>query len=163
MDKFCKFCGSLHTMPEYPKTCTACNQVSWINPIPVAVLGLRVRDFAGKKGILIGERGIPPHKGQMALISGFVDPTDKSIEHAAVRELSEETGITISHTNVKIVSSHNVGRNMLIFCRTSVPMNVHDVLNQFKANEECPRIDIAWAPQELAFDMHTKMLKVFAG
>jgi ADP-ribose pyrophosphatase YjhB (NUDIX family) len=161
MDKFCKFCGVEHTATEYPKTCRACEQITWINPTPVAVIGLRVRDTNGRVGILIGERGIQPQKGRMALISGFVDPHDASIEHAAVRELREETGIVISHEDVEMVSSFNTGKNMLVFCRSKIVVDIHDVLSQFKANYECPRIDIAWTAQELAFEAHTKMLGVF--
>lgn len=161
MDKFCKFCGTEHIAAEYPKTCVSCKQITWVNPIPVAVIGLCVGHSDGREGILIGERGIQPQKGMMALISGFVDPADETIEAAAVRELSEETGIQLSVNDVEMVSSYNTGRNMLVFCRSKVVLSYETVMSQFKPNYECPRIDIAWEPRELAFETHTKMLGVF--
>lgn len=161
MDKFCKFCGIEHAAVEYPKHCKTCNQITYVNPTPVAVIGVKVRSPNGRIGILIGERGIQPQKGMMALISGFVDPGDLTIEHGAVRELFEETGIVVPVEDVEMVSSYNTGKNMLVFCRAKTVLEYEDVMAQFKPNYECPRIDIAWESRDLAFESHTKMLGVF--
>ena len=42
--------------------------------------------------VLLIKRGIPPFKGRMAIPGGFVHQNE-SLEHAAVRELKEETGV----------------------------------------------------------------------
>ncbi|MCX4998623.1 NUDIX hydrolase [Streptomyces longwoodensis] len=44
--------------------------------------------------VLLIERGWPPHKGQLALPGGHVDPGETS-RTAAARELLEETGIDV--------------------------------------------------------------------
>ena len=46
-----------------------------------------------KKEILLIQRKFAPYKGKWALPGGFVD-MDETLEQAAFRELSEETGIT---------------------------------------------------------------------
>ena len=42
--------------------------------------------------VLLIKRGIPPFKGRMAIPGGFVHENE-SLEHAALRELKEETGV----------------------------------------------------------------------
>ena len=51
------------------------------------------KEIGIKKEILLIQRKFAPYKGKWALPGGFVD-MDETLEQAAVRELSEETGIT---------------------------------------------------------------------
>lgn len=157
MSQFCTHCGVRHTASDYPKLCQGCRQITFINPTPVAVLLVPVRERNGrKKGLLIGRRNIEPKKGEFALIGGFVDMQDASVEHAAARELFEETCITIDPQRIKPVSSYNTGRNMLVFCRSEV-IDEYD-LDVFQPNKECVGIKVAWDPEELAFPSHTEVM-----
>lgn len=61
-------------------------------PIPVTVDICALTVLDGLPHILIVERGLTPFAGQPALPGGFVLPNE-SLEHAAQRELAEETGI----------------------------------------------------------------------
>ena len=157
MDKFCKFCGVEHVAQEYPKKCEACESITWVNPIPVAVLLQPVTDGL-RTGVLIGQRAIQPMRGQWGLPGGFVDPKDRSIEHAACRELLEETGATAHPEFVKLIGSFSTIKNMLVFCKSEQVLLWKNVERGFKANNECSAIDVAWEPRSLCFQSHTDYL-----
>lgn len=56
-----------------------------------------------KKEVLLGRKG---PKELLVFPGGFVDPTDKSLEDAAARELSEEVGINLETTDYFYVGSY---------------------------------------------------------
>lgn len=52
-------------------------------------------DPKGFPSVLLIERGHPPFVGHLALPGGYVE-NDETFHQAAVRELAEETGVTVS-------------------------------------------------------------------
>jgi len=163
MDKFCKFCGVEHTAAEYPKTCEACTQTTWINPTPVAVLLQPVVD-GDRRGIIIGERGIEPQKGNWGLPGGFIDPNDADVIAAARREFWEETGIEATPADLmQLYWSFSNRRQLLLFVIARCAMDIK-MLDGFVPNYECPSIRVSWEPEELCFESHTAaMAKYFRG
>jgi NADH pyrophosphatase NudC (nudix superfamily) len=159
MDKFCKFCGTEHTATEYPKACSSCGNITFINPIGVAVLLLPVSFPLGSVGLLVAQRGIQPCKDGWALVGGFQELSDASIEHAAVRELVEETGLVIDPVDVRLISSYNNGRNMMAFCEAKTPIPMAQVLKDFVPTNEVPAIRAILEPEELCFGSHTDVVK----
>ncbi|MCQ2251642.1 MAG: NUDIX domain-containing protein [Bacteroidales bacterium] len=58
---------------------------------------------ADKKRILLITRGNHPFANCLALPGGFYTPTDDTIENCAIRELREETGISLSASDLQLI------------------------------------------------------------
>lgn len=150
---YCGFCGAKHLAREYPKRCTFCNNVTYVNPVPVAVL---IPPMQGG-GILLGRRGIEPCMGELALIGGFANPGE-TLEGAAGREFSEETGASTPR-GIRPLWSHPAtggGRILLFHTCDPIPMSVFD---RFTPNEETQELVITHQPIELCFSTHTDSLR----
>jgi len=160
MDFFCKYCGSKHEDSTYPKTCQSCENITWINPTPVAVIIQPVLDSSNKVGVLVGKRLNEPFVGGWNLIGGYIDTSDKNVIDAAVRELEEETGIITSQSSVNLFWSFSDGRHLLIFCENTSLLPISS-LGYFRPNDECSEIRVAWEPEELCFGSHTTALKMW--
>ena len=89
--RFCHLCGgpvSLKTEDGSTRDfCPECNLIFYENPLPVvsAIVALN-------RQILFVKRGKKPYKGSWCLPTGFAE-VGESIEEAALRELTEETGV----------------------------------------------------------------------
>jgi 8-oxo-dGTP diphosphatase len=59
--------------------------------VAVDLAVLTVHD--GSLQVMLVRRGIPPYEGMLALPGGFLASTSEDLDHAAARELSEETGL----------------------------------------------------------------------
>lgn len=154
---FCSYCGNKFTAKSsFPRTCENCGNITYINPIPVSILIQPVKN----RGILLIRRGLEPGKGRLALPGGFVD-FGESWQEAGARELSEEAGISVSSSGIsefRIISSEE-GRLVLIFgigreiLESEMPV--------FVPSEESTERVIVNSPEELAFPLHTKVLKEY--
>jgi 8-oxo-dGTP diphosphatase len=61
--------------------------------------------------ILLVQRGNEPFKGCWALPGGFME-MDETLEHAAVRELEEETGLKVEEKSIRLVGVYStLGRD----------------------------------------------------
>src|SRR5439155_25795814 len=90
----CSYCGTRFADgAPWPRQCAACAQISYLNPLPVAVLVLPVDG-----GVLAIRRSIRP-AGKLALPGGFID-LGESLQAACARELREETQLVIDETAV---------------------------------------------------------------
>ena len=124
---FCQRCGTelrevdLDSRPRLK--CPACGYVQYQNPVPgVGVL----IEHEGRLALI--RRGHPPHQGQWALPAGFIE-ADESVEHAAVREAREETGLNIELDELFGVYSFPEGppRSGLIIFYLARPTNPADL------------------------------------
>jgi ADP-ribose pyrophosphatase YjhB (NUDIX family) len=106
----CAYCGQRFAdRAGWPRTCVACEQVTYRNPLPVAVLAVPVEE----SGVLMVRRVRPPVG--LALPSGYIEHGERW-QDAAARELAEETAIRVDAAAIRelIVRSGEDG-TLLVF------------------------------------------------
>lgn len=115
---YCPVCGNkLGTREEggrLRQACDNCGYVHYVNPVPA--VGIIIE---AEGGIVLIRRLNPPHRGQWALPSGFVE-ADESAEEAAAREAEEETGLKVEVLELFGVNSFPEGpplSGIMIFYR----------------------------------------------
>ena len=147
----CHFCGSAYAANAgFPKTCSACGQTVWSNPLPVAVVLVKIDD-----GVLIIQRGIDPAKGQWALPGGFLE-TGESWQEGAAREVREETGLVLPRGDIQLIDALSVAQNrqIIIFCMTRSRYSRTDF--HFEPCEETLDLRVMKTPEALAFSAHSE-------
>jgi ADP-ribose pyrophosphatase YjhB (NUDIX family) len=151
----CSFCGAAFDLAApWPRTCATCDNTSFLNPLPVAVM---VVPIAG--GVLTVRRNIEPARGKLALPGGYINQGE-TWQAAGVREVKEETGLTIPPDEVQLLAIHSARHDTLLIFGATAPRTPQD-LHTFTPNEETSELVIVREPQELAFHYHTQMLKEF--
>ncbi len=115
---YCPVCGQTLTQREeggrLRPACDNCGYVHYVNPVPG--VGLLI-EMDG--GLVLIQRGNPPHKGEWTLPSGFVE-ADESAEEAALREAEEETGLKVQIIELAGINSFPEGppvSGIMIFFR----------------------------------------------
>ncbi|MBI4433176.1 NUDIX domain-containing protein [Candidatus Uhrbacteria bacterium] len=150
----CSYCGTTFPIDlAWPRRCARCENTSFRNPIPVAVVLLPY-----DHGIIAIRRSIPPGQGELALPGGFLEVPDDWCVGGA-RELEQETGIRMDpHTidpHPYAVESTPDGTRLLIF---GLAEPLVGALPPFTPSEETSERVILRAPTKLAFPIHTRIL-----
>jgi 8-oxo-dGTP pyrophosphatase MutT (NUDIX family) len=151
----CSYCG--HPFVEdqpWPRQCLSCRQTSFLNPLPVSVVLLPVDE-----GLLVIRRGIEPHQGKLALPGGYIN-LGESWQEAGARELAEETGITIVPAQIREFRIRSAPDGTLLLFGLAPPLSAAD-LPPFVPTPETTEQLILTAPVELAFPLHTEVVKIF--
>ena len=142
--RHCVLCGTALTPPAPPHgdrkpQCPACG---WFRPtyaLPVALVLAHTSD--GR--VLLARRNSWP-AGRWALIAGFIE-VGETAEHAAVRELAEETGLT--GTNIRVRRTLASGENLLVCIEAEIdgePQAGSDVDEVLLAPADPDRIPPGW-------------------
>ena len=154
----CSYCGHAFAVNQpWPRRCAGCDNTSFVNPLPVAVLLLPVDD-----GIVVIRRGIPPQEGWLALPGGFID-FGETWQAGAARELYEETYIRIPPEDVALYRVASTPHNQLLIFGLAKPRTEAELPPFVPTNETTERM-ILRGPRELAFLLHTQALEdYFAG
>lgn len=157
----CSYCGAAFAAGlGWPRTCGACGNTSYLNPLPVAVLVLPVTDPGGD-GLLIVRRNIPP-AGKLALPGGFIDHGE-AWQAAAARELREEAQVIVDPATIRELRVLSAPDGTLLVFGAAPPVAAAD-LPPFVPNAETQERLVAREPIELAFPLHTQVMgEWFAG
>jgi 8-oxo-dGTP diphosphatase len=152
----CSYCGTAYAPGSgWPRTCAACGEITWRNPLPVAVALVPVIiDADGRTGLVVVRRGIEPGYGQLALPGGFID-VGESWQEALARELREETTIEADPARVRLfdVQSPPTAPTLQIF--GLLPPRPADELPPAGPTEEVLDWTVATGPLDLVFSTHT--------
>lgn len=100
--RYCPKCGSDHfeIHNALSRHCAACGFTYYQNPRASTAAFI----LNGKGELLVARRGKEPAKGTLDLPGGFVD-NEENAEQGMVREIMEETGLSISPGDVNYVFS----------------------------------------------------------
>lgn len=144
----CSYCGA--AFPEglaWPRTCPACGNISYVNPLPVSVVLLPVDDE-----LLLIRRTVAPQIGQLALPGGFIN-VGESWQEAGARELWEETGIRIAAADIRLFDAQSAPDGTVLIFGLAPAVRASD-LPPFVPTNETSETVIARGPTALAFSTH---------
>ncbi len=153
----CSYCGSPYPAESpWPRLCAGCGETTWRNPLPVAVLLVPVELAGGAHGLVVVRRDIDPGRGHLCLPSGYIEHGE-SWQEAAVRELSEEAGLTADPADIRLFDVHSVPNGaVLIF--GLLPPRPEAELPAFTPNEESTERSLLTGPAHLAFPSQSRVV-----
>ena len=156
-NRYCSYCGSPFEADQpYPRQCSACGQITYLNPTPVSVVLAPVDG-----GLLAIRRAYQPHRGRLALPGGYVN-LGESWRQAGARELFEETGLEIDPAEIQLFELLDAPDDSLIIFGLAAPRSQTD-LPAFTPNPEASERVVIHEASKLAFHIYvTAAQKYFA-
>lgn len=155
----CSYCGAPFSPDAlWPRTCSACGNTSFRNPLPVCVVLVPI-NADGFPGILAIRRAIPPKIGKLALPGGFIN-YGETWQEAGAREVFEETSLRIDPAEIREYRVQSAPDGTLIIFSLALPRLLSD-LPAFIPNEESSERIVLTRPAPMAFGLHDEMVSAF--
>lgn len=148
----CSYCGTRFlSLKQWPIICHSCGNSNYRNPIPVVVLLVPVGE-----GLLVARRNIEPQKGTLVLPGGYLD-LGETWQEGAIRELYEETGISVSVDEITLYDVHNGLDDTLVISGLAArqPENSLRPFSSYETQE----IALITKPIELGFPLHNLLVR----
>jgi 8-oxo-dGTP diphosphatase len=155
----CSYCGNQFD-PEatFPRACNSCLNVTYINPLPVAVTLIGTR-YQESTGVILVQRNIEPKKGMWALPGGYLE-AGETWQEGTVREIREEIGLVIPPSDIELKGvTTAMNGNLLIFSSTKTLIPWDQIV--FDPNTEVSALGFSCVEKELAFPSHTEYLNKY--
>jgi ADP-ribose pyrophosphatase YjhB (NUDIX family) len=148
----CSYCGQRFAQRAgWPRSCAACGNVSYRNPLPVAVLAVPVEDL----GILMVRR--VDHPAGLALPSGYIEFGERW-QDAAARELAEETGICVDPVAIRELKVRSGADGTLLIFATA-PAIARSELAAFAPSAEVSELVVVSGRREdVVFPLDVEVL-----
>jgi len=130
--------------------CSKCEFVHWDNPKPVTATLVPMDE-----GLILVKRKFEPFKNQWCLPGGFIEFAEHP-EESAVREVEEETGLSIEISRLLGVSSPGRGINVIILFYLA-----RRISGALKPGDDASAVRSfckGELPADIAFDLHRKMV-----
>jgi ADP-ribose pyrophosphatase YjhB (NUDIX family) len=106
-------------------------------------------------GLVVVRRNIEPQKGTLTLPGGYVD-LNETWQEGAIRELREETGITIGVEELRLYDVQNGLDDTLVIFGLAAQQPL-DRLTPFHS-KETQEVTLIDRPLELGFPNHTRIV-----
>ncbi len=125
----CSYCGAPFTPEQaWPRRCAVCGNVSYRNPLPVAVMLVPVGG-----GLLLVRRTNAPQAGKLGLPGGFIE-VGETWQEAGGREVREETGGEIDAGQVALFDVHSAPDGTVLIFGLALPLPA-SILDTFAPTE----------------------------
>jgi ADP-ribose pyrophosphatase YjhB (NUDIX family) len=154
----CHYCGTKYKIPEWPRECDLCTNITYLNPIPVAVGMLPLRVFNGE-ALLLVKRAIKPHIGGLCFPGGFVD-YGETWQEAISREIWEETSIETDPSEFDLYGAHSTpeaGTRVLLFGLSKKVRSLQQIDGEFRPSSEVKTWHIGRKYEKLCFSLHQEV------
>lgn len=165
----CNYCGekflpTSHPMNAYAmtgvhtdectKNCLHCQNVTYLNPVPVGVGILRIKGPQDNVGLLLIKRRIEPFIGGLCFPGGFIN-SNESWQEGISREIYEETFIDTNPEEFGHVETRSTpdARRILIFGVSKKIRSMKD-LKDFFPTKETSELIVGTRDSKLCFSIH---------
>lgn len=151
----CSHCGHPFAVGQpWPRTCSNCGRMSFVNPLPVVVMLVPVDD-----GLLQIRRGIEPGRGKWAFPGGFVD-LGETWQEAGAREVFEETHLQIDPAEIREFQVRSAPDGTLLIFGLARPSGAA-TLPPFTVTDETTERVVRRELTGMAFELHAQAGEAF--